>query len=89
MQRDIVTDGHPGPYVATAWGCLDANDPGEPTMLANAELIVRAVNAHGDLLAALKALVETHDLLVGWLGRLDPPAIRTAREAIKKAEGHA
>lgn len=59
---------------------------------ANAEFIVRACNAHDDLLAALKAALETVELPTGiglGVGGLEfrfPAWVEQARAAISKAE---
>ncbi len=55
---------------------------------ANAELIVRAVNAHDDLLAACKALmkqIEDHDP-AGCIEGKPYDRLAQARAAIRKAE---
>lgn len=52
------------------------------TNRANAELVVRAVNSHADLLAALEAMVAMHETGVVSLG-----AVRLARAAIARATG--
>jgi hypothetical protein len=52
----LDSNGDFGEHVATAW-----NAPGGPEpegAVANAALIVRAVNAHSDLLAAVEALLS-------------------------------
>jgi len=59
------------------------NDVRELPAKANAEFIVRAVNSHDALLAALKALIagDPHE----WL--LDHGLRKRAQDAIAKAEG--
>jgi hypothetical protein len=53
--------------------------------IANAHFIVRAVNSHADMLAALKAIIPLIDV-AGYTDRRDEEAIRQARAAIAKAE---
>jgi hypothetical protein len=52
---------------------------------ANAELIVRCVNSHHDLLSTLKALVKREYKTGGQL--LNAPEIASAEAAIERAEG--
>lgn len=53
------------------------------------EFIVRAVNSHHDLLAALKAIVKGYDGPTVDIGTAVAAAIPAARAAILKAEGQA
>jgi hypothetical protein len=60
--------------------------------LSDAAFIVRAVNSHADLLAALKDMAVRYTALVncGDCGNWDPetePQVVAAREAIAKADG--
>lgn len=75
--------------VATLIGGLDGDAACGPTTDANAEFICRAVNAHDDLIAALKALAdfcEAYDQ--GYRGDEGfPDAVRAARAVQAKAEG--
>lgn len=53
---------------------------------ANAAFIVRACNAHDDLLAALKRIVTAYDLPGHWQDEV-AQAMGQARAAIARAEG--
>ena len=87
---DIVTGDYPGGrarLIASCWsgGSDDADDAAR----ANAEFILRAVNAHDDLLAALRGMVEMFEhRIYNRPGPIDA-AQRwdAARAAIAKAEG--
>jgi hypothetical protein len=73
-------------HVATAW--YSPGGPGPDEAVANAALIVRAVNAHADLLEALETLVDEQNgpplyrHAAGW-----EAAMNKARAAIAKARG--
>lgn len=53
--------------------------------LANAEFIVRACNAHDDLLAALKAITETYLTKPGCAVGYSDELAKLARAVIAKA----
>lgn len=50
----------------------------------NQELIIRAVNAHDDMLAALKAIVQDNSY---WWQEVGADVANQARAALEKAEG--
>jgi hypothetical protein len=55
--------------------------------LANAELIVRAVNSHDEMLGALKGLVEQIEIMYGDLVKeINFKQVTAARTAITNAE---
>jgi hypothetical protein len=87
---DQIDDGAPGIESADGWTVCDVWPSACPDCdslrfaIANAEFIVRAVNSHADLLAALKAIVAADE--VKSLDRI-VAAIPAARAAIAKAEG--
>ena len=86
---DIVQDrgNQGGDFVGTVRG----NSPYLPASVkeqdeANAEFIVRAVNAHDELLSALNGLLCAHDS--GTIRMMpEHTAVIAARSAIAKAEG--
>ena len=55
---------------------------------ANAEFIVRAVNAHDDMLIALKDAAESLARLPDAEGAFRHECLRAAREAIARATGN-
>jgi hypothetical protein len=63
---------------------INYSEPMEAEQKANAEFILRAVNSHDDMLAALKA-VETYAPDIGVDQFRD--ALKSARAAISRAEG--
>lgn len=78
--------------VASTRGYMDSRDSGSmDTNDANAAFIVRAVNNHDALLAALKAVTErmelTRDYMLGNADLEDVDAVERARNAIAIAEG--
>jgi hypothetical protein len=86
----IDGNGDFGYHVATAWNSPGGPEPDEAH--ANAELIVRAVNAHADLLAALESLLGEYESL--WSeatddqhGEPNAPAYEQAKAAVTKARG--
>jgi hypothetical protein len=54
---------------------------------ANAEFIVRACNAHDDLVAALKAIVDHNEASYSSEFELFATHVREAKKALAKAEG--
>jgi hypothetical protein len=58
----LDADGNFNCHVATAWS-FPYLGPGSDEAVANAELIVRAVNAHADLLAACESAAEAFEAL--------------------------
>lgn len=78
--------------IRTAAGSLidimqDVSDSSYPEILANAGLIVRAVNAHGGLLAACEDMLASMELACGGMGESWRDTIRKARLAVAGAEG--
>ena len=76
--------------IAALTGCQGMS---REELLANGELIVRAVNSHDELVAACEALVEYHSNLdryrgvtIGQLLEQSRHAVQLAREAIAKAK---
>ena len=67
--------------------CAYSDAAGRELAEANAEFIVRCVNSHDDLLAALKAIVAGYDGPTVDIGTAVSSHIQAARMAIKKAEG--
>lgn len=92
--------GHGGPWDRIE---IETCEPGGGTVVAtvnkmisagsaNAAFIVRAVNSHDDLLAALKACLDWHIELVnsgdaGFWNAEDDDCVKQARAAISKATG--
>jgi hypothetical protein len=76
-----------GPYADESSDILGPSEAwiAEAFSYADAEFIVTACNAFPALVEALKALVSTHDAIVGGLGKSDPPAITQARAALTLA----
>jgi len=64
-------------YVITAPGAIIGRICSEP----NARFVVRACNAHDELLEALRIVAES-----GRMAQLGPTAFRAIRAAIQKAE---
>lgn len=65
----------------------NVTDHGEMPAEANAALIVRAVNCHADLLAALKALRSWCIPGMDWTDEIGRQLLADADEAIAKAKG--
>lgn len=89
----IVVEAQDGLMVALVYCPTDRGEPenATPTDRANAEFIVRAVNSHADLLAALEALMEIQDCTGDcWCVEAGNPGTCEAcraRAAITKARG--
>jgi hypothetical protein len=68
-------------------GCFGDVKGGEPVAIANAKLIVRAVNCHEELVAALKEITECAEHWKHWADYdRRPEALLRARTALAKAE---
>ena len=83
---DILDDDNFG--ISAGWTDIATvyNRDDSPTDKANAEFIVRACNSHGDLLAALKAIVPVARLGVGRYYSNSNPARKEEWDAIHGAE---
>jgi hypothetical protein len=73
-----------GDVVAEAWETGAKNSA--EIAAHDAAFIVRACNAHDDLLAALKNLADEFDEFMSEHGQLDNKPLHAARAAIAKAE---